>query len=110
MEDLILPELLSHHLYDVPEDILVINVCDKDDSVRERKIVPPKQSYSESQTSSEESDDSKDTSNAGTTMWVKEDKMSNLGPFTGNIGVKQISSDPTKVSEIEELFFWRQLL
>jgi hypothetical protein len=29
-------------------------------------------------------------------MWVKEDKMPNLGPFTGNPGVKQILSDPTK--------------
>jgi hypothetical protein len=33
--------------------------------VRERKIVRPKQSYSESQTSSKESDDSNDTSTAG---------------------------------------------
>jgi hypothetical protein len=34
-------------------------------------------------------------------IWVnhlgKEDKMPNLGPFTGNPGVKQILSDPTKV-------------
>jgi hypothetical protein len=30
-------------------------------------------------------------------MWVKEDKMPNSGPFTGNPGVKQILSDPTKV-------------
>jgi hypothetical protein len=27
----------------------------------------------------------------------KEDKTPNLGPFTGNPGVKQILSDPTKV-------------
>jgi hypothetical protein len=39
------------------------------------------------------------------TTWVKEDKMPNLGHFTGNPGVKQISSDPMKVSEIIELFF-----
>jgi hypothetical protein len=38
-------------------------------------------------------------------MWVKEDKMTNLGPFTGKPGVKQIPSDPTKVSEITEFFF-----
>jgi hypothetical protein len=38
-------------------------------------------------------------------MWVKEDNMPNLGCFTGNPGVKQIPSDPTKVSEIIELFF-----
>jgi hypothetical protein len=37
--------------------------------------------YSESETSSEESDD---TSNAGATTWVKKDKMPNLGPSTGN--------------------------
>jgi hypothetical protein len=30
-------------------------------------------------------------------MWVKENKMPNLGLFTGNPGVKQILSDPTKV-------------
>jgi hypothetical protein len=30
-------------------------------------------------------------------MWVEEDKMPNLGPFTGNPEVKQILSDPTKV-------------
>jgi hypothetical protein len=30
-------------------------------------------------------------------MWVKEDKMPNLGPFTGNAGVKQILFEPTKV-------------
>jgi hypothetical protein len=43
--------------------------------------------YSESETSSEESDN---TSSAGATMWVKEDKPPNLGPFTGNPQVKQI--------------------
>jgi hypothetical protein len=68
----------------------------------EIQIVSPKQSYSESQTSSDESDD---TSNAVATMWVKEDRTPNLGPFTGYPGVKQIHSDPTKVSEITELFF-----
>jgi hypothetical protein len=31
-------------------------------------------------------------------------QMPNLGRFTGNPWVKQISSDPTKVSEIKELF------
>jgi hypothetical protein len=69
------------------------------------KIVRPKQSYSESQTSSEESDDSNHTSNAGATMWVKKDKTPNLGPFTGNPRVKQIPSRLTKVSEIRELVF-----
>jgi hypothetical protein len=31
------------------------------------------------------------------TTWVKEDNTPNLGPFTGNPGMKQILSDPTKV-------------
>jgi hypothetical protein len=67
--------------------------------------VCPKQSYSESQTSSEESDDSNHTSNAGATTWVKEEKTPYLGPFTGNSQVKCIPPDPIKVSEIIELFF-----
>jgi hypothetical protein len=49
----ILPELLSDNLSDVLEGILVTSESDKDDSVRERKIVRPKQVDSESQTSSE---------------------------------------------------------
>jgi hypothetical protein len=56
--DAILPELLSDNLYDVPEDSLVISESNKDDSMRERKIVHPKQTYSERQTSSVECDDS----------------------------------------------------
>jgi hypothetical protein len=55
----------------------------------------PETKYCESQTSSEENDDSNDTSNAGATTWVKEDKTPNLGPLTRNPGVKQIPSDPT---------------
>ncbi|PNF16120.1 hypothetical protein B7P43_G03265 [Cryptotermes secundus] len=35
----------------------------------------------------------------------KVDKTPALGQFTGNQGVKQISSDPTQVSEVAELFF-----
>jgi hypothetical protein len=50
------------------------SASDSDDSVRESKTVHPKQSYSERQTRSGKSDDSNDTSNAGATMWVKEDK------------------------------------
>jgi hypothetical protein len=83
----------------------MISESEKVDSGRERKIVCPKLRYTESQTGSKESDDSNDTSNAGATTWVKEDKMPNLGPFTGNPGVKQIPSDPSKVSEITKLFF-----
>jgi hypothetical protein len=101
----ILPELLSDNLYDVPEDNLVISESDNDDSMRERKIMRPKQSYSERQTRPDEHDDSNNTSNAGAIMWVKEDKTPNLGRSTGNTRVKQIPSDPTKVSEIIELFF-----
>jgi hypothetical protein len=42
-------------------------------------------------------EESDNTSNAGATTWVKEDKTPNLGSITGNPGVKQILSDPTKV-------------
>jgi hypothetical protein len=52
-----------------------------------------KEEHSESETCFEESDN---TSNAGATTWVKEDKMPNVGSFTGNPGVKQVLSDPTK--------------
>jgi hypothetical protein len=100
----ILPELLSKNLSDVLRMLLIIASVTAM-ILRERKIVHPKQSYSESQTSSEESDDSNDTSNAGATIWVKEVKTPNLGPFTGNPGVKRIPSDPTKVSEIIKLSF-----
>jgi hypothetical protein len=44
------------------------------------------------------------TSNAGATTWVKEDKTPNLGPFTGNPGVQQILCDPTKVWWITTFF------
>ena len=37
-------------------------------------------------------------------MGKKTDKTPNLGPFTGNPGVKQIPSDPTKVSQVTGLF------
>jgi hypothetical protein len=60
-EDVILPELLSDNLSDVPEDIFSDSESNIDDSARKRKIVHSKQCYSESQTSSEESDDSNDT-------------------------------------------------
>jgi hypothetical protein len=100
----ILPELLSDNLSDVPEAIFSDSKKDNVDSVREKKIVCPTQSYSESQTSSEESDDSNDTRYLGATTWVKEDRTPNLGPFTVNPGVKRIYSDPTIVSEIIQLF------
>jgi hypothetical protein len=68
----------------------------------ERKIVWPEKNNSDSETGFEKSDS---TSDAGAVTWVKEDRTPNLGSFTGNLGVKQISCDPTKVSEIIELFF-----
>jgi hypothetical protein len=51
-EDVILPELLSVTLSNVPEDIFSDSKSDSDDSVRERKIVHQKHSYSVGQTSS----------------------------------------------------------
>jgi hypothetical protein len=64
--------------------------------------------YSEGEISSEESDN---TSNAGATTWVLEDKAPNLGPFTGNPGVKQIHSIcPNKSVMNNRTFFQRQLL
>jgi hypothetical protein len=43
--------------------------------------VQPEKNYSDSETSSKESDG---TSDAGATTWVKEDRTPNLGSFTGN--------------------------
>ena len=50
-----------------------------------------------------ESDDDETIDSAVSTC-VKTDKTPNLGPFTGNTGVKQIPSDPTKVSQVTGLF------
>jgi hypothetical protein len=73
---------LSDNLSDVPGDIFQRKrrFFEKQELCREKK-------YSESETSSEENDN---TSNAGSTTWVKEDRMPNVGPFTGNSDVKQI--------------------
>jgi hypothetical protein len=67
---------------------------ENDDFVREKLSCKKKKKYSESETSSQESNN---TSDVGATTWVKEDKTPNLGSFTGNPGVKQSPSDPTKV-------------
>jgi hypothetical protein len=67
-----------------------------------QSITHPVKSESESSASSDESDN---TSNARATTWVKEDKRPNLGHLPGNSGVKQIPSDPTKESQMIELFF-----
>jgi hypothetical protein len=75
---------------------------ENDDFVRERKMCCKKRKYSESETSSEENDN---TSNVGPTTWVKEDKMPNLGSFTGNPGVKQILTQQKRDYIIELLHF-----
>jgi hypothetical protein len=75
-EDVILPELLSDNLSNVPEDTFNDSGSDSDDSVREKLCAQNKVTVS--QTTSEESDDSDDTSNAGATPWLKEDKRPNL--------------------------------
>jgi hypothetical protein len=47
------------------------------------KLCGRKENYSDSETSSEESDS---TSDAGATTWVIDNITPNLGPFTGNPG------------------------
>jgi hypothetical protein len=64
MDNLILPELLLDNLLDDHEDIFGDSESESDDSVREKKTVWPEQSYSESETSSEKSDN---TPNSGAT-------------------------------------------
>jgi hypothetical protein len=74
---------------------------ENEDFVRETKIVPREKKIQWKCNKLEESDN---TSNAGATRWLKENKTPNLGPFTGSLGVKLILSDPTKVWWIIELF------
>jgi hypothetical protein len=50
---------------------------------------------SDSEISSDES-----ISYAGATNWGVNDKMTNLGHFTGNSRVKEIPSDPSNVSKV----------
>ena len=57
----------------------------------------------DSEQSANESDDD-ETLDSVVSTWVKTDKTPNLGPFIGNPGVKQIPSDPTKVSQVTGLF------
>ena len=78
---------------------------DSDSSVignTQKKIVQPLSSCRESEQITNESDD--DTLDLVVSTWGKTDKTPNLGPFTGNPGVKQIPSDPTKVSQVTGLF------
>jgi hypothetical protein len=102
-EDDISAELLADKLSDVPDDI----DSDSDSSIignKENKIVQPLPSYSDSEQSVNESDDDDETLDSAVSTWVKTDKTPNLGQFTGNPGVKQIPSDPTKVSQVTGLF------
>jgi len=64
--------------------------------------VHPLPSYSDSEQSANESDD--ETLDSLVSTWVKTDKTPNLGPFTGNPGVKQIPPDTMKVSKVTGLF------
>ena len=107
-EDEIAAELLADTVSDVPDnaDSDSDSESDSDSSFignRQNKIVHPLPSYSDSEQSANESDDD-DTLDSAVSTWVKTDKTPNLGPFTGNPGVKQIPSDPTKVSQVTGLF------
>ena len=96
--DEISAELLADTLSGVPDDA----DSDSDSSIignRENKIVHHLPSYGDS----EQSDDD-ETLDSAVSTWVKTDKTPNLGPFTRNPGVKQIPSDPTKVSQVKGLF------
>ena len=93
-------------LSDVPDDADSEN--DSDSSIignTQNKIVHPLPSYSDSEQSANGSDDDDETLDSAVSTWVKTDKTPNLGPFTGNPGVKQIPSDLTKVSQVTGLFF-----
>ena len=88
---------------------LIVTVKMSDSSIignRHNKIVHPLPSYSDSEQSANESDDDDDdeTLDSAVSTWVKRDKTPNLGPYTRNPGVKQIPSDPTKVSQVTGLF------
>jgi len=98
-EDEISAELLADTLSDVPDDA----DSDSDSSIignRQNKFVHPLPSYSDS----EQSDDDDETLDSAVSTLVETDKRPNLGSFTGNPGVKQIPSDPTKVSQVTGLF------
>ena len=94
---------MADTLSDVPDDA----DSDSDSSIfgnRQNKIVHPLPSYSDSEQNANESDDDDETLDSAVSIWVKTDKTPNLGSFTGNPGVKQIPSDPTKVSQVTGLF------
>jgi len=106
-EDEISAELLVDTLSHVPDDADSDGENDSDSSIignRQNKIVHHLPSYSDKEQSANESDDDNETLDSAVSTWVKTDKTPNLGPFTGNPGVKQIPSDPTKVSQVTGLF------
>jgi len=95
IEEEISAELLADTLSDIPDDA----DSDSDSSIignRQNQIVHPLPSYSDS----EQSDDDDEILHSAVSTWVKTDKTPNLGQFTGNPGVKQIPSDPTKISQV----------
>ena len=100
-EDEISAKLLADTLSDVPDDADSDSENESDSSItgnRQNKIVDPLPSYSNKEQSANESDDDDETLDSAVSTWVKTDKTPNLGPFTRNPWVKQISSDLTKVS------------
>ena len=72
-EDDISAELLADTLSDVPDD------ADSD-------------SENEREQSANKIDDDDETLDSVVSTWIKTDKTPNLGPFTGNPGVKQTNS------------------
>ena len=99
--------MLADTLSDVSEDADCDSENDSDSSIignRQNKIVHPLPSYSDSEQRANEGDVDNETLDSAVSTWVKTDKTPNLGPFTGNPGVKQILSDPTKVSQVTGLF------
>jgi len=95
-------ELLADTLSDVPDDA----GSDSDSSIignRQNKIVQPLPSYSDSEQIANESDDD-ETLDSAVSIWVKTDKTTNLGPFTGNPEVEQIPSAWAKISQVTGFF------
>jgi len=98
-EDEISAELLVDTLSDVSDNADNDSENDSDSSIignKQDKIVHPLLGYSDNEQSANESDDDDETLDSVVSTWLKTDKTPNLGPFTGNPGVKQIPSDPTK--------------
>jgi hypothetical protein len=100
-EEKIISDLISDNLSDVPADTFSDTDSESKSETQRENVT----SERECETGSKGSDDSANISNAGATTWIKVNKTPNLVCSTGNSGVKQIPSEPTKVLEIIELFF-----